>query len=57
MVRRVRGQRIMGRTDWGDGMNLEAELAANLKVFSDFTKTRAAVNYPATMDVPLVWDL
>ena len=57
MVRRVRGQRIMGRTDWGDGMNLEAELAANMKVFSDFTKTRAAVNYPAKMDVPLVWDL
>ena len=38
-------------------MNLEAELAANMKVFSDFTKTRAAVNYPAKMDVPLVWDL
>lgn len=38
-------------------MNLEAELAANMKVFSDFAKTRAAVNYPAKMDVPLVWDL
>lgn len=38
-------------------MNLEAELAANMKVFSDFTKTRAAVTYPAKMDVPLVWDL
>ena len=57
MVRRVRGQRIMGCADWGDGMNLEAELAANMRVFSDFAKTRAAVNYPAKMDVPLVWDL
>lgn len=37
-------------------LNLDAELAENLKVYSDYTKSRAAVNYPAKMDVPMVWD-
>lgn len=37
-------------------LNLNAELAENLKVYSDFTKSRAAVTYPAKMDVPMVWD-
>lgn len=37
-------------------LNLDAELAENLKVYSDYTKSRTAVNYPAKMDVPMVWD-
>lgn len=37
-------------------LNLDAELAENLKVYADYTKSRAAVSYPAKMDVPLVWD-
>ncbi|MEM1484357.1 hypothetical protein V6615_05690 [Oscillospiraceae bacterium PP1C4] len=37
--------------------NLSADLAKNLQVYTDFINTRAAVNYPAKMDVPMVWDM
>lgn len=36
--------------------NINAELADHLQDYADFIKTRASVNYPEKMDVPIVWD-